>query len=164
MKKLAKGKQSSYDPKADKKITIFAAQAYPKWQDDAIETARQCFEGMSIDMKQLAKKLPKAESKRAMPFITTLKKQIDAGKSQKEVFERKLPFDELFVLKETVVALKQAVQKCKFVEIISVDESGKTGSVVAGTEGVKGGDRREALPVFAEHCTPGNPTFHFENV
>ena len=115
-------------------------------------------------MKQVAKKLPKADSKRAMPFITTLKKQIDAGKSQEEVFERKLLFDEVYVLEEMAVALKQAVQKCKTVEIVSVDEGGKTGNVVGGTEGVQKGERRETLPVFAEHCTPGNPTFGFENV
>lgn len=164
MKKIAKGKTSTYDPKGEKVITIFAAKSYPKWQDDAIEYARQSFEGMSIDMKTVAKKLPKADSKRAMPFITTLKKQLDGGKSREEVFERKLGFDEVFVLKEMAVALKQAVQKCKTVEIVSVDEGGKAGEVVGGTEGVKVGERREALPVFAEHCTPGNPTFHFENV
>jgi leucyl-tRNA synthetase len=56
------------------------------------------------------------------------------------------------------------VQKCAVVEVIVVNEGGKTGKVVGGTEGVTVGEERSELPPSAETAVPGQPTFFFENV
>lgn len=164
MKKAAKGKASSFDPKADKKVTIFVAQGFPAWQNNALEVVREAFKDNTVDIKAVSQKLPKADAKKAMPFVTAWKKRLEAGESAESVFNRKLPFDELAVLKQTCVGLKQAVQKCQLVEIVSVEEGGKKGVVVGGTEGVKEGEARDDLPIYAESCQPGKPSFNFENV
>lgn len=164
MKKLAKGKASAFNPKEDKKVTIFVAKNYPAWQDNALGIVRQCFKDMTVDVKAVSKQLPKADTKKAMPFVTGLKRRLEAGEPEAVVFERKLPFDELAVLRNTCVGLKQAVQKCVLVEIVSVDEGGRSGTVVGGTQGTAVGEERRDLPTFAEFCEPGKPTFNFENV
>ncbi|KAL9051082.1 MAG: hypothetical protein Q9162_006255, partial [Coniocarpon cinnabarinum] len=99
-KKLAKGKTSSYDPKADKKLTIFVAARFPEWQDRTLDLVRQNFKNMALDVKAVSQALPKAETKKAMPFVQGLKKRLESGEDTQEVFERKLRFDELEVLKE----------------------------------------------------------------
>lgn len=94
--------------------------------------------------------------KKAMPFVQGLKRRLVQGREAPEtVFDRKLPFDEFAVLSEMVVVLKRAAG-FKDIEIIAVDEGGKTGEVV-GT-----GEKREGLT--AEAATPGNPSFQFTNV
>ena len=161
-KKLAKGKNVSYDPKQPKKLTIFCAQAFPAWQGKYINVVREAFEKLGlVDVKTVSKSIEKAEMKKAMPFIQGLKKRLDSGESKQEVFERKLPFDELVVLQEMVPGLKQTVQKCQTVEIITVEEGGKSGAVVGGEQN---GEKRTGLPLVAEGAIPGNPTFNFENI
>lgn len=163
LKKMAKGKQTSYDPKKEKKLSIFAALSYPKWQDDVIEVVRQNFKDMKLDVGGVSKSIPKTESKRAMPFVQGLKKSLETGIEPSTVFERKLAFDEVKVLKEMVPGLKQTIQKCAAVEVIVVNEGGKSGKVVGGSEGVKEGEERAELPQVAENAVPGQPTFFFEN-
>lgn len=164
-KKLAKGKSVSFDPKANKKLTVFAAKAFPAWQGRCVEIVRDAMEGLSVDVKKVSQRLDKSEVKRAMPFVNALKKRLEQGEAAEVVFERKLVFDELEVLGEMVRGLKQTVQKCVVVEIVSVEEGGKRGTVVAGVgDGVEVGAAREGLPVTAEGAMPGQPTFHFENV
>lgn len=161
LKKMAKGKQTSYDPKKEKKLSIFAALKYPGWQDGVIDIVRKNFGDMKLDVGAISKEIPKSESKRAMPFVQQLKKSLEGASGKKEevekVFERKLPFDEVVVLKEMVPGLRQTVQKCGVVEVIVVDEGGKTGKTVEGEE-------RKELPPVAENAVPGQPTFFFENV
>lgn len=163
-KKLAKGKAATFDPKKDKKLTIFYARKYPSWQDQTIEVVRDAFADMSVDLKKVSQSLGKAGSKKAMPFVNLLKRRLEGGESAETVFERKLAFDELFVLKEMVPGLMQTVQKCKVLEIVSVEEGAKTGTVVGGSEGVKVGEERGGLPPYAESAEPGSPAFHFENI
>ncbi|WPH04102.1 leucine--trna ligase, cytoplasmic [Acrodontium crateriforme] len=164
LKKMQKGKQTSYDPKKEKKLSIFCALKYPAWQDDVIEIVRKNFADTKLDIGAVSKSIPKAESKRAMPFVQVLKKSLETGVAPQTVFERQLAFDEVSVLREMVAGLKQTVQKCAVIEIVAVDEGGKTGKIVAGTEGVKIGDTKESLPAAAENAVPGQPTFYFENV
>ncbi|KAK5119381.1 hypothetical protein LTR85_007737 [Meristemomyces frigidus] len=165
LKKMAKGKQTSYDPKKAKKLSIFAAERYPAWQDGIIDVVRQHFSDMKLDVSAVSKAIPKAESKRAMPFVQSLKKSLESGVSSPEtVFERKLAFDEVTVLREMVPGLKQTVVKCAVVEVVAVQEGGKSGKVVGGSEGVKEGEVRSGLPLSAENAVPGQPTFFFENV
>ncbi|KAK3670327.1 cytosolic leucyl tRNA synthetase [Recurvomyces mirabilis] len=173
LKKMAKGKATSYDPKKEKRLSIFAARRYPEWQDGVIDVVRKNFQDMKLDVAGVSKAIPKAESKRAMPFVQTLKKSLESGVPAEVVFERKMAFDEVEVLGQMVAGLKQMVQKCIGVEVVVVEEGGKRGKVVVGLglglgegggNGVKEGEVRENLPQTAENAVPGQPTFFFENV
>lgn len=125
---------------------------------------RQNFTNMTLDMGAVSKTIPKAETKRAMPFVQQLKKSLETGIEASTVFERKLAFDEQQVLLDMVPNLKQTVQKCAVVEVVVVEEGGKSGKVVGGTEGVAVGEEKKDLPATAETAVPGQPTFFFENV
>ena len=164
LKKMQKGKQVSYDPKKEKRLSIFCARKYPSWQDGVIELVRQNFAGMKLDVGAVSKSISKAESKRAMPFVQQLKKSLETGTPPSTVFERKLAFDEVEVLTEMVPGLKQTVQKCVLVEVIEVVEGGRSGTVVCGSQGVKTGEHKGDLPLPAEGAVPGQPTFFFANV
>ncbi|KAI9741373.1 MAG: 2-isopropylmalate synthase [Cirrosporium novae-zelandiae] len=160
-KRKAKGKSVTYDPKQPKKITIFAAANYPTWQEKYIDLVREAFDGTSLNDKELNPRISKlGEMKKAMPFVQSLKKRLYAGEKPSVVFDRKLAFDEVATLKEMAAGLKRTTG-CKAIDIISVEEGGKTGTVVSG-EGE--GQRREGLPQMAEGALPGQPTYNFENV
>lgn len=93
-----------------------------------------------------------------MPFVQGLKKRLVNSKENPDtVFDRKLPFDELQILGDMVDTLRKSTG-CKVIDVISVEEGGKTGTVFGS------GEAREGLPSVAESAVPGNPTFHFENV
>jgi leucyl-tRNA synthetase len=159
MKRLAKGKAALFDPKKDKKITIFSAKAWPEWQKKYVDLLRSSYP--NIDIKAISKSIDKAESKKAMPFINALKRRLDNGEGVDQVLDRQLAFDELATLRAMVPGFKQTVQKCVAVEIVAVEEGGKTGTVV--NEDGSTGETRE-LPPFAAAAEPGSPTFAFENV
>lgn len=168
VKRLQKGKATSYDPKQDKRLRIFMARKYPAWQEKYIDIVRDSFDRMnlSIDMKSVSKKIEKAESKKAMPFVQTLKKQLESGVKEDEVFERKLGFDEVEILREMGSGLLKTLHKCVTVEMIAIDEGGKQGEIigVVGQGQAKEGDKVTDLPPPAEGAVPGQPTFFFENV
>ncbi|KAI8935036.1 hypothetical protein NX059_008700 [Plenodomus lindquistii] len=159
MKKLSKGKASNFDPKKEKKITIFAAQEWPAWQAKYIDLVRN---SETLDIKTISKSIDKAESKKAMPFINTLKRRIDSGEPKDVVLNRELAFDELSTLRAMVPGLKQTVQKCVEVEIVLVKDGGKEG-VVIKEDGSEGEKKSELLPA-ASSAEPGSPSFAFENV
>lgn len=163
-KKQAKGKTTAFDPKKDKRLTVYLARQYPAWQDQTIEVMRKNLSGLTIDVKAVSQSLDKSIAKKAMPFVNALKRRIEGGEDADTVFERKLPFDEAAVLGEMAAGLRQTVQRCKSVEIVAVEEGGKSGRVVAGAgEKVEVGETRE-LAQTAEGAIPGQPTFFFENV
>ncbi|KAH1496911.1 hypothetical protein LV164_001601 [Aspergillus fumigatus] len=159
VKKLSKGKTMFFDPRKPKKLTIYAAKKYPAWQEKYIDLVREAFDAVSLSIndKELNAKVGKlGEMKKAMPFVQTLKTRLIKSKEAPEnVFSRKLPFDELAVLKEMLGILKRTTG-CKEIEVIAVDEGGKTGEVL-GT-----GEKREGLS--AENAVPGQPTFGFTNI
>ncbi|CAI7630038.1 unnamed protein product [Penicillium discolor] len=158
-KKLSKGKAITFDPRKPKQLTIFVAKKYPNWQEKYIDLVRDSFDSLSLSFndKELNAKVGKfGEMKKAMPFVQNLKRRlVNAGESPATVFDRKLPFDEFAVLSEMVGGLKRT-SGFKEIEIIAVDEGGKTGEVV-GT-----GEKREGLS--GENAVPGTPTFQFVNV
>ncbi|PNS15708.1 leucine-tRNA ligase [Sphaceloma murrayae] len=168
VKRMQKGKATSYDPKKDKRLRIFMARKYPAWQEKYIDIVREMFDKvkLSIDMKEVSKKIDKAESKKAMPFVQVLKKQLESGVGEDEVFERKLGFDEVEVLREMGPGLLRTLHKCVAVEMIAIAEGGKEGEVVGivGQSQVKEGDKVADLAPMAESAVPGQPTFFFENV
>jgi leucyl-tRNA synthetase len=143
IKKVSKGKAVTFDPKKEKKIIIFSAKEWPAWQKKYIDMLR---EAETIDIKAISKSIDKSESKKAMPFINALKRRLDNGESRDVVLNRELAFDELATLKAMVPGLKQTVQKCVDVEIVTVSEGAKD------------------LPPQAASAEPGSPSFAFENV
>jgi leucyl-tRNA synthetase len=163
MKRMAKGKATNYDPKQAKRLTIFMASEYPSWQAKVIDIVRDAFDGMTLDMKAISKKVDKADSKKAMPFIQAMKKSLDGGVDATTVFDRKLAFDEVDVLTQMVPGLMSTVQRCVGVEVISVEQGGKSGSVVASVgEAADGkGEKKEDLAPQAENAVPGYVFFFF---
>ncbi|KAL2811089.1 hypothetical protein BJX63DRAFT_399962 [Aspergillus granulosus] len=159
VKKLSKGKAAAFDPRKPKKITIFAAKKFPSWQEKYIDLVREAFDAISLSIndKDLNAKVGKlGEMKKAMPFVQSLKKRLIQSKEAPEiVFDRKLPFDEFAVLKEMTINLKKTTGANE-IEVIAVDEGGKTGEVVGS------GEKREGL--LAENAVPGQPTFSFANL
>ena len=159
VKRLSKGKTVNFNPRDPKKLTIYAAKKFPAWQEKYIDLVREAFDSLnlSFDDKELNGKVGKlGEMKKAMPFVQTLKRRlVQAREDPSTVFERKLPFDEFAILAEMVDGLKRTAGY-KEVEIVALDEGGKSGEVV-GT-----GEKREGLS--AENAVPGNPTFQFSNV
>jgi leucyl-tRNA synthetase len=116
----------------------------------------------NLDIKSLSKSIDKSESKKAMPFINGLKRRLDNGEPKEAVLNRELAFDELSTLRSMIPGLKQTVQKCVEVEIVSVKEGGKEGQVVK--EDGSMGESRAELPPAANSAEPGGPSFSFENV
>lgn len=161
-KKMAKGKNFAFDPTRDKRLTIFVANTYPPWQARYVDLVREAYDGKNIDMKTLSPKIGKlGEAKKAMPFVQALKRQLEAGEDAEAVFERRLLFDELTILNEMVSGLRQTVQKCRSVVIVSMAEDRKAGVVMS--EGDLKGQKVD-LPPAAESAVPGNPSFLFENI
>ncbi len=158
-KKVAKGKTTVFDPRKPKHLTIFAALNYPAWQDKYIELMREAFNATTLTTndKELNPKVAKmGEMKKAMPFIQGLKRRLANGEKPGEVFERKLAFDEVEVLKEMRAGLVKTTG-CRAIDVVVVDEGAKTGVTVEG-------EKRSSLAQVAESAIPGNPSFLFENV
>lgn len=135
---------------------------YPSWQEKYIELVREAFDEVSLKVndKELSPKIAKlGEMKKAMPFVQGLKKRLQHEKPD-TVFQRKLAFDEVEVLKNVVPSLKKLIG-AQEVEVIVNDEGGKTGTRVVGG---KEGEKVEALPPVAEGAEPGNPRLEFTNV
>jgi leucyl-tRNA synthetase len=160
LKRKAKGKNTGgYDPKKPKKLTIFVALSYPAWQEKYIDLVREAFDGVSINDKELNPKVSKlGEMKKAMPFVQILKKRLTT-ESPEAVFNRKLAFDEVEALKHILPTLKKNTG-CKEIDIVVVDEGGKTGKKV----NEEGETKVEGLSVIAEGAEPGNPKFEFANI
>jgi leucyl-tRNA synthetase len=158
-KKKSKGKTVAYDTKADKKLRIFVTKSFPKWQDQYLELVRKQFDATSlkVDTTEINKQIAPADRKKAMPFISTIKRRIDSGEKAEVVFNRKLDFDEAEILKELTPTLKTIVMKLKQVDLIIVDETTSTEGVNALT-----GDKVTGLPPF--NAEPGSPAFEFSNI
>lgn len=135
------------------------AQSWPGWQEKCVEVVRELFDGISLDQSVVSKRLAKepVDKKKAMPFVSVLKKRLDAGEKPETVFNRKLLFDEVQVLKELKPGLKSTVTKLTEIVIVVIDADGKTGTVT------EGGKLMELSPV-AQSAEPGSPAFEFTNV
>jgi len=99
LKKMAKGKQSDFDPKKPKKLTIFITDSFPSWQAKYIDLLKEVWDpttnSQKIDDKELNGRIGKmGEMKKAMPFVQTLKKRLRDGEPADVVLARKLVFDE----------------------------------------------------------------------
>ena len=99
LKRMAKGKQSDFDPKKPKKLTIFATESFPSWQAKYIDLLQEVWDpatkNFTVDDKALNGRIGKmGEMKKAMPFVQTLKKRLRDGEPAESVLSRKLSFDE----------------------------------------------------------------------
>lgn len=120
---------------------------------------REMFNGMTLDVKEVTKRISKDEMKKAMPFIQNLKKRLEGGEEKTKVFDRDLGFDELEVLKEMVPGLQATVMKLKRVDIVLVEEGAKSG--VKLSDGKE--EKLRELPPQATSAEPGSPSFEFSN-
>lgn len=99
LKKMAKGRQSDFDPKKPKKLTVFTTASFPAWQGKYIELLKEVWDAekgvQKVDDKELNGRIGKmGEMKKAMPFVQALKKRLRDGERAGDVLERKLAFDE----------------------------------------------------------------------
>ncbi|KAM0341481.1 hypothetical protein ACHAPQ_000572 [Fusarium lateritium] len=161
LKKKAKGKETSFDPKKPKKLTIFVTDKFPAWQAKYIDLLKEMWkvETNSVNDKELNGKIGKmGEMKKAMPFVQNLKRRLQAGEPTSVVLEQKLAFDEKETLLQMVPGLKRTggLSVC---DIVSVEEGGKKGNNLTAD-----GKEVEISVPTAEHAVPGQPTFYFENV
>jgi leucyl-tRNA synthetase len=164
VKKLQKGKQAAFDPKKDKKLTIFVAEAFPAWQEKYVQLVKGQYDATgSVDTKALTKSIDKPDMKKAMPFIQNLKRRIDTGEAATVVLSLRLAFDEVSTLKEMVPGLQQTVSKLVAVEIVSTKEGEQTGKVMFSTTEGQVGESRP-LSGGALSAVPGSPGLQFENV
>jgi leucyl-tRNA synthetase len=161
LKKKAKGKETSFDPKKPKKLTIFVTDKFPAWQAKYIDLLKEMWnvETNSVNDKELNGKIGKmGEMKKAMPFVQNLKRRLQSGEPTSVVLEQKLAFDEKETLLQMVPGLKRTggLSVC---DIVSVEEGGKKGNNLTAD-----GKEVEISAPTAEHAVPGQPTFYFENV
>ncbi|KAI5467015.1 hypothetical protein BGZ63DRAFT_410109 [Mariannaea sp. PMI_226] len=160
MKKKLKGKETAFDPKKPKKLTIFANDKFPAWQAKYIDLIREMWntETNSVNDKELNGKIGKmGEMKKAMPFIQGLKKRLQAGEPIDVVLDQKLAFDE----RETLLQMRSGLIRTAGLvacDILAVEEGGKKAiNLVDSTE-------VEVTAQIAENAVPGLPTFFFSNV
>lgn len=160
LKKKAKGKEVSFDPKRPKKLTIYMTDKFPPWQAKYIDLLKEMWkpEAKTVDDKALNGRIGKmGEMKKAMPFVQGLKKRLQAGEEASVVLEQKLAFDEKETLRQMVPGLCRTAG-LKTCRVVVVEEGGKKGVELAD------GREVEIGAAVAEHAVPGLPTFFFENV
>ncbi|KAL8801244.1 MAG: hypothetical protein Q9182_004593 [Xanthomendoza sp. 2 TL-2023] len=178
VKKKNKGKPTDYDPENPKHITIYTAASFPAWQEKYIHLVQTFYETASLDDKRLNAEVGRmGESKKAMPFVQSLRKRLlHNGEAPEAVFARTMAFDEVDVLGQMVKGVMKTVKKCVGVEVVSVSvsveggeedegEGRKVGKIVrVAGDGVGGVGEATGLKAQAEMAVPGSPTFAFENV
>jgi leucyl-tRNA synthetase len=160
MKKKAKGKEISFDPKLPKKLTVFMTERFPAWQEKYIDLVKEMWDPATntVNDKELNGKIGKmGEMKKAMPFVQGLKRRLQAGEAPSAVLERKLAFDEKNILLEMVPGLKRTAGLTS-IDVVAVDEGAKTGTNLAEGKTV------QITSPNAEAAVPGVPTYLFENV
>ncbi|KAI2464346.1 leucyl-tRNA synthetase, cytoplasmic [Annulohypoxylon bovei var. microspora] len=162
VKKMAKGKQMSFDPKKPKRLTIYITKEFPKWQNECIELVKETWDPTTMTQKctdkELSGRVAKiGKVKEAMPFVQRLKKRLRDGEPASAVMERKLAFDESKTVVAMVPSLKR-VAGLSAINVLLVTEGSKT-----GTDLLHGGEMETKSP-FAEQAVPGQPSFLFENI
>lgn len=160
LKKKAKGKETSFDPKKPKKLTIYMTKNFPSWQAKYIDLLKEMWDtsSNSVNEKELNGRIGKmGEMKKAMPFVQGLKRRLQTGESPSVVLEQKLAFDE----KETLIQMIPGLTRTAgltALDVLEVEEGGKKGV------NVQDGKTVDITGPIAENAQPGSPTFFLENV
>ena len=145
VKKQAKGKATSFDPKKPKKITIYVAKSFPAWQKQWVELVQEEHKTGTPDRANEAIAEIKGKERGVVQkFVGALRDSLKQGDVD-AVFARELPFDEMEVLNEMEPGLIKTTG-CKQVAAVTV------------------GEDKAGLPPQALSAEPGKPTFVFENV
>ncbi|GMM30343.1 leucine--tRNA ligase [Martiniozyma asiatica (nom. inval.)] len=161
LKKKKGGKAADLDKDAPSKLVVYVSSSFPEWQEKFVSVAKSLYEeGKLNDNKELKNHIDGKEMKRAMPFISELKKQL-AIESPEKVFNRELIFDELDVIKQSVEILKKAPTSCNVteVEIISFENGSATGQNAARAE-VEIPSKVKSI----ENAVPGQPAVLIKNL
>lgn len=160
--KVKKGKNvKNLDIAKPVKLSLYVASSFPEWQDKYIELVRELFEAQTLnDNKVLKTKVEPKEMKRAMPFISLVKARLTKEKPE-VVFNRKLNFDELDVIKKALAVLKKSTAKVTVadIEVITFDNGAEVGKNVTTGEEV-------ALPKVKtiDSAVPGQPGIVIVNI
>lgn len=160
LKRKLKGKETAFDPKKPKKLTIYMSETFPAWQAKYLELLKEMWDPAtnSTNDKELNAKIGKmGEMKKAMPFVQGLKRRLQSGEAASVVLEQKLAFDEKQTLQQMVPSLKRGAGLAD-IELLAVEEGGKKGTSMLDGKTV------EINNVLAENAVPGLPTFVFENI
>jgi len=178
LKKKAKGKQSSFDPKKPKRLWIYVATEFPAWQQKYIDALHKCYQEVwlshtssnfkatnTVDEVELKKKVSSLgtgnEVKHAMVFVQDLKRHLlqrTPGTPMSSVFDRTLIFDEFVTLEEAIPHIKRSAG---IADIVVVKLSTGAGGSFEGVS--KHGEKVEPL-VPLDKTIPGQPTLAFENI
>lgn len=81
LKKMSRGKSSSYDPKKPKAVRVYVASRFPEWQNKCIDVVKEAYDGetQKVDdtkIRELLQAKGLLKDKRAMPFIQLFKVSI----------------------------------------------------------------------------------------
>ncbi|OWB65780.1 hypothetical protein B5S30_g1111 [[Candida] boidinii] len=161
LKKKKGGKPADLDATTPSKLTVYVSSSFPDWQDKYIDLVREAFANQTLDDNaELRKKIDGKDMKRAMPFITELKKRLSL-EDPKQVFDRKLSFDEAAVVKSilSVIARAPSTAKVDTVQVVVFENGAKVGKDVVTNEEVE-------IPSgkVIENTLPGNPAITIKNI
>ncbi|CDK24756.1 unnamed protein product [Kuraishia capsulata CBS 1993] len=136
--KKKKGKNADVDPSKPAVLTLYVATKFPDWQDQYIELVREAFAKQSLNDNAFFKEKTGKDMKRAMPFISELKKRL-AVESAEKVFNRELSFDEAGTVKAVLEVLKKAAVAVDVKEIraVSFESGSKVGTDIVTGEKVE---------------------------
>ncbi|KAH8759895.1 leucyl-tRNA synthetase [Diaporthe sp. PMI_573] len=161
LKKKAKGKETVYDPKKPKQLTIFTTDKFPAWQEKYVDLLRENWDATTKSItneKELNGKIGKmGEMKKAMPFVMQLKKRLQSGEEASVVLERKLAFDEQKTLLDMVSGLKRSTGFQR-IAVIKIQEGTKKGNDLTD-----GGKEVDVTSPIGDNAVPGQPSFLLEN-
>lgn len=161
--KKKKGAKSANDLDKDaaSKLIVYVSKSFPEWQKKYIDVCKTLYDaGKLNDNSELKNHIDGKEMKRAMPFISEIKKQISI-KGAEKVFNRELVFDELAVVKMTLEVLKKAPAACNVteVEVVTFESGETTGTNLAG-ESVEIPQKVKSI----ENAVPGEPAVLIKNL
>lgn len=158
--KPKKGKKV-LDVNAPTRVTLYVALTYPEWQDRYLEVVRVLFEEQKLsDNKEIKTRVEGKDMKKAMPYISGLKARLQK-ESPEVVFNRKLGFDELEVLKMCWDIFTRCTMKVKVGELKVV--SFKSGAT-EGEDVTNGGSVEVPGGKITETAVPGAPAIVIENI
>lgn len=160
LKKKKGNKPNDLNKDTPSKLVVFVSKSFPEWQQKYVDVTKKLYEeGKLNDNSEMKKHIDGKEMKKAMPFISELKKQISIEGAEK-VFNRELIFDELNVVKQSLDVLKKAPASCNVTEVeIVVFESGEsTGESLEG-EKVEIPQKVKSI----ENAVPGQPAVLIKN-
>lgn len=161
LKKKKGGKPSDVDVTKPAKLTLFVSNSFPDWQDNYIELVRELFEQQALDNNKIIKERVGKDMKRAMPFISLLKQRL-VREDPETVFNRKLTFDEVEVIKQVTSNIEKATYsiEVKEVEIISFDNGAKKGKNILTGEEVE----ITVTGKIVDSAVPGEPGVMINNI